>query len=747
MLSDFDEEFASPADYARLYRSLGMQVVPAYTHKETKNWKRPHLENWKQFTSEILTQEQFDEWYGKTGRYSQRSNMGLITGVHPRRVVVVDLDTHKNPKAQIWWDGIHAEHNAGVMSECPTQRTGGGGYQMLFLAPEGWSCPTCKNSELGVDIRGVGGFAMLPPSTHESGGRYEWIEDKEPWTIEIEVMPKWLCDEIDLLGTSSVDSHTGERIRTPQPVAETNEWGKRIDGRESFMHRMVWRAMLDLYRDSPIIPSESDQTKVKKELFDSYVESVDSRLNEPGTPKHMLLEREDRGISMFNHKWRAALKQWDTKVAEQASQPWIYDENKSSYSFTEKVDFNTDNQNTVNEDAASVRPPDLFRVWDIDDLDKQPPAVFIWEGIMVEGGSHYFAAAPGIGKTFIGLGLAGAIATGMDSFLGRKVNKHGLVVYITTEGLYDHRKRLRAFEKTYGVKVPKENYLLIPDSMNLMNERDRSRLMRTLSWELQIRKKQPVMVVFDTVSKVTPGADENTQKDTSLFIKVKGDIKQAFNCADLCMHHRARNGDGAMRGSTTYEGEADGIFVFDREKGSEELIFTAAKIKAAPDGWDMKVLLRTVDLNGFDTSLVAVLPDLPGISETHDFGGKQETGYIFAAAVKMSIEERDEILKGANQAWNIGEPWSLSPNTKFTPRYAPRGISKVLKKRIKNDAHAILVASAFVDMGLWSVEIRNSDKKIKGLKVVNMYQNGTDNLRKHYGRLSGSFRENMEQDQ
>ena len=75
---------------------------------------------------------------------------------------------------------------------------------MFFLAPEGWSCPTCKNSELGVDIRGVGGFAMLPPSQHESGKSYGWVEDKEPWTIEIEEMPKWMCNEIDLKPLSAL---------------------------------------------------------------------------------------------------------------------------------------------------------------------------------------------------------------------------------------------------------------------------------------------------------------------------------------------------------------------------------------------------------------------------------------------------------------------------------------------------------------------------------------------------------------
>ena len=36
MSPDFDEEFASPADYARLYRSIGLQVVPAMLESEKK---------------------------------------------------------------------------------------------------------------------------------------------------------------------------------------------------------------------------------------------------------------------------------------------------------------------------------------------------------------------------------------------------------------------------------------------------------------------------------------------------------------------------------------------------------------------------------------------------------------------------------------------------------------------------------------------------------------------------------------
>ena len=64
MLPEFDPEFASPADYARLYRALGLQVVPSMLESEKKKpedtIKRPII-NWRQFTKELISDEQFNE--------------------------------------------------------------------------------------------------------------------------------------------------------------------------------------------------------------------------------------------------------------------------------------------------------------------------------------------------------------------------------------------------------------------------------------------------------------------------------------------------------------------------------------------------------------------------------------------------------------------------------------------------------------------------------------------------------------
>ena len=742
----FDDEFATLIDYARMYRSLGFQVVPAMSPSSGKNWKRPALPSWKEFTNKLATEEQFNSWFSG---HNNLTNIGLLTGPCSNNLFIIDLDIHKNPTAMIWWEGIHADNNGGVMLEPPTQRTGGGGLQMLFIAPDGWTPPTIKTS-IGVDIRGVGGFAVVAPSKHEKkGSEYSWLPGQEPYTIPTPVATTWLCQEVSDLAAKfggHVTTASGERIRTETPVHQTDQWGHLTDGREDRMYRMVFRTILDLYRDCPFIDSKTE-SEAKITCFNTYVDLVETRIKEIGTPKHVLLEREGRGKSLFDQKWRHAMRQWDTKISEEAQKPW---DGKTEEKFAPSFQASQEKKEEPEPEDSSFpeRPSDLLRVWDIEDLKNLPPPNWIWEDIIVEGGSHFFAAAPGVGKTFIGMGLCIAIATGMKSFLGRKVNKHGMVIYITTEGLYDHYNRVQAFEEEYGVKLNRENYIVIPDALNLLKDADKIRLLKTIDWEVTHRGKgePPAIVVYDTISKVIPGADENAQQDTSLFLKIKTEIKQMFNTTDLGMHHVARHGEGGMRGSTTFEGDADGIYVMEREKGADELIFKAFKNKAAPDGWEMVINMKTVSVNGFSTSLVPTIRSSNN-EPVHDFGGKQETGMIYAAGVKMTIEERDEILRGANEAWNNNDPWSMSRNTINTRRHVSRGLKRVLKKRIRNESHAVLVATAFIDMELWEEQIKDSHSKLKGIKVLKIPQNSAEALRKSCGDGAEYLRTNDEQNQ
>ena len=313
----FDPGAASIADYARLYRMFGLQAVPAKLPGGTGSWKRPDLASWGPYTQSLVSDDKCTEWFPP----GFKQNIGILTG--PGGNLVVDLDSHKHPEAGQWLQDLLNIHNNGRQLETATQRTGGGGFQFVFTAPAGWTPPTFR-TDMGVDIRGVGGFAVMPPSIHETGIRYAWLPGKEPWAVGVMVAPAWLTDAIDRLPRGSTRA-AGQTARTPTPEHATNSLGLLVNGREDYMTRLIWAKVVDMYRDrvwgmqrdDPTPPTDTNQNM--NETFQQYLQKVDTRIVEAGTPKDVLLEREGRGISIFTQKWRRAIAQWDGKVKEAAT--------------------------------------------------------------------------------------------------------------------------------------------------------------------------------------------------------------------------------------------------------------------------------------------------------------------------------------------------------------------------------------------------------------------------------------------
>jgi len=150
------------------------------------NGKRPMLEHWPtRASSDRETVEDF--W----ARYPN-ANIGLVTG---ERSGVVVLDVDRDPERGI--DGEQTlkalEQQYGPLPTTPQVRTGRGGRHLFFRHP-GHPVKTCAG-ELGpgLDVRGDGGQAILPPSVHPNGTRYEWVEglglqDLEPAALP----PAWI---------------------------------------------------------------------------------------------------------------------------------------------------------------------------------------------------------------------------------------------------------------------------------------------------------------------------------------------------------------------------------------------------------------------------------------------------------------------------------------------------------------------------------------------------------------------------
>ena len=671
-----------------MYRQLGLQVVPAKLPHEDRAWKRPVIK-WREYEGHLTDDATFAAWYGPAGDYRQRENMGVITGAASGNVWVLDIDSHNHPKAMKWLEELLEQWNDGIPLRTATQRTGGGGIQIFFLAPEGWVPPTNKTS-MGVDIRGAGGFAMLPPSMHESGNNYAWIKTYQPWDVGIMVAPSWITEAVDELLSQYVKVERGERTESPGQAVDG--FGMIVDGREDYMTRLIWARVVSLYRECPFI-GDKDSIDAMRDAFITYTQNVKSRLFEPGVPTHMLLEREGRGISLFEAKWREAMKQWDTKVKEAAAQPAPEKKLEAPQELQQDEDLADPN--------ASIMD-DVYEILNVMGIKALPDPEWLIEKVVMARSLGFIYGAPGAGKSFIALGMALAIAAGLKDWWGRGVNMTGPVVYISSEGVSDIKFRIRAWEIALGINADELPFFLIHQTINFMREEDTNKLLRTINRVVQMTSQFPVHVTVDTVSRVLPGADENLQKDMTLFIGACDEVKETFGSTVCGVHHLSRSGN--LRGSTVFDGAADFLLAVSREEGSEIGQLHAKKIKAAADGWTQNFRLRSIELGGIagHTSLFAEATD-EKIEEPAEKDGWPS---------KIICQE---ILNAIRTAWISGRPWSTHYHARRDGRYAASHIHNnwEIDERVASQ-----MLETWLNNRIIEVSVFDSGSKMKGLKVL-----------------------------
>lgn len=121
------------------------------------------------------------------------ANVAIPTGAGSG-IVVIDTD-HKPDQGIEGEETLSAlEKQHGALPETVEQITGGGGHQRFFRYP-GVPIP-CSTGTLGpgIDIRGDGGYVLVPPSTHESGRVYEWELSHHPDDTPLaDLSPAWVA--------------------------------------------------------------------------------------------------------------------------------------------------------------------------------------------------------------------------------------------------------------------------------------------------------------------------------------------------------------------------------------------------------------------------------------------------------------------------------------------------------------------------------------------------------------------------
>lgn len=254
------------------------------------------------------------------------------------------------------------------------------------------------------------------------------------------------------------------------------------------------------------------------------------------------------------------------------------------------------------ESVARLRAA-LLDPADLDSLPELDPLVSGW---LVKDSVARISGAPGSGKSFVVMDLAGCIGTGTE-WQGHEVAQ-GNVVVLVAEGVRGIAKRRRAWEKAYGRAMTGVKFLPLPVQAT------------EPEWDAFVRVMEeikPVLVVLDTQARVTVGVDENSATEMGVFVHAVERLRLATGACVLLVHHTSADSDRA-RGSTAVNGAVQTELVVRRTRNEVTIVNTKQKDDAAQP--DLRLAMIQIDLgmrDGEPVNSVVLRPSI-GLSGGED---------------------------------------------------------------------------------------------------------------------------------
>lgn len=189
IVPDAEGSIQAPMDTAAAYIELGVPILPLCgpKHRCPSPGKVPvdlqtgrHLTGWQ--ARAVRTLDELDELLSL--HLARRANIGGLMGA-VSGLVAVDVDGPDGEQAL-------QELSGGALPPTWEYGTSPGRRRLIYALPAGVTIPSRK---LGaqLDLLGDGRQAVLPPSLHPSGHRYQWLPGRDPWTFgPAAPAPEWL---------------------------------------------------------------------------------------------------------------------------------------------------------------------------------------------------------------------------------------------------------------------------------------------------------------------------------------------------------------------------------------------------------------------------------------------------------------------------------------------------------------------------------------------------------------------------
>ena len=509
--------------WAFFFAEIGFSVVPT-----VEGEKRPGVP-WEEYQRRRPDKIQLRMWL--TGLYANCA-IGAVTGAVSGNVFVLDADASPGKVGGESLDDLQMLHDD--LPQTWTVKSGGGGRHLYFRAPPGMRIKTSKN-ELGLhlDVRGEGGYIVLPPSLHPNGQAYDWVVGCDPRSCDIADAPAWLL----VLVEDKEPSGEAKPSQRGSASAEFDAFNrKRIDGREGYMRDLVWARLIEERSRTSVIPTGEALEAIILDCWAVFEAKCKARTGS--------LASDGRGIDEMRRKFKYALRKWDTKIATEASKP------RPAGTWDDRG-WGEASGSTPYIATTTPLPPLTIRSAFPIDASKIPPRPWLIPGLLIRNHVTVVVAPPGVGKSLLTLQVGLALGSGRQ-WGGWEPRKSGRVLLVNAEDDYDEmQRRMVTASVVMGVEqsevVDRVFVADTPESIVIARTDPRS---KTVIRQPRVDELIKVgvdmkidLIVVDPFAETFEG-DENSNSELKWAAVLWREIARKINGSVLLVHHTRKYASG-----------------------------------------------------------------------------------------------------------------------------------------------------------------------------------------------------------
>lgn len=436
------------------------------------------------------------------------SMIGVPTG-KVSGIVAIDVDIKEGRDGSEW-----LEENRAALPETRTHRTRSGGLHLLFAAPDGVEIRNSASKVApGVDVRGEGGYIIMPPSPG-----YLIADPSEPAE-----MPGWLVracvrqDPPDLPPERPQERH--ERYTQ---AAIDGEVAAILRAGEGSRNVTLNTAAVRL----GTLVGAGQMTRRTAEV----------ELQQAGLAAGLLIREVlatiksglDFGVRNPREMPKTNGAIWHRPAGPEPEEPTA--------------------EPPPAKDAHGQKPRiTITRFADVQPLVETADLV---EDMLGIGTMSVIYGESNSGKTFFATDLGLHIACGWP-WHDRHVERTG-VIYCALEGTHGIRNRIAAFKLEHGLDSADVWFGFVSAPLNLcQSDEDSKALVAAINAEAKELKVKTGLIIMDTLARAMAGGNENAPDDMGALIRNSDIIRRDTGAHVMWVHHSGKDAAKGARGHTS----------------------------------------------------------------------------------------------------------------------------------------------------------------------------------------------------